>query len=68
MVCIWFFSLGLMQMDYGATFKETGGYGQSLLFSRVEPREIYHSGLIIVSATFFILTMLCAYYLSGEKR
>jgi hypothetical protein len=67
MIMSFWFSLGLMLMDYGASFK-CNGIGQSLIFERVEPRVMYHSGLLMTIASFLILVVLCAYYLSGEKR
>jgi hypothetical protein len=65
-VCSYFFNLGLMLMDYGATFKDVG-YCQSLIFERIEPRVVYHSGLLLVTCSFLILTLLCAHYLLIEK-
>jgi len=68
--CSYLFNLGLMLMDYGATFKDVG-YAQSLIFERIEPRVVYHSGLLLVTCSFLILTLLCAHYLlieqSGKK-
>jgi hypothetical protein len=67
-ICIYFFCLGLMLMDYGATFKDLKGIvGQSLIFENIEPRVLYHSGLLLVTCSFMILIVLCAYYLSWER-
>jgi hypothetical protein len=55
-----------MLIDYGASFKDIG-YGQSLIFERIEPRVMYHSGLLLVTCSFLILTLLCAHYLLIEK-
>ena len=66
-VCIYFFVLGLMLMDYGATFKDLPVIGQSLLFERIEPRVMYHSGLLLAAFSFMVLTILSAYYLSQER-
>ena len=48
------FMIGLMLIDYGATFKDANAYFQSLLFGRIEPRIVYHFGVILVLTTFFI--------------
>jgi len=66
-VCIYFFSLGLMMIDYGATFKDLKVVGQSLVFENIEPRIMYHLGLLLVTGSFMLLTALCAYYLSRYK-
>jgi hypothetical protein len=66
-VSIYFFCIGLMLMDYGATFKEKM-IGQSLIFENIEPRIMYHLGLLLVTGSFMLLTMLCAYYLSWHKN
>lgn len=75
MVLIYFFSLGLMLMDYGASFKcfkECGGldaYLQSLVFERIEPRVVYHLGLVFVVASFMFAEMIVAYEFSrGDKK
>jgi len=63
-VCSYFFNLGLMFMDYGATFKDLKWIvGQSLIFENIEPRVMYHSGLLLVTCSFLILTLLCAHLL-----
>jgi hypothetical protein len=64
MILGFLFSTGLMLMDYGATFKDTEAYGQSLVFERIEPRTIYHTGMLLVIGSFFVLSMLCAWELS----
>lgn len=62
-IASWFFATGIMLMDYGATFKDVG-FGQSLVFERIEPRVIYHSGLLMALGSFLIVCVLCAYELS----
>jgi hypothetical protein len=57
-----------MLMDYGATFKDLKGIaGQSLIFENIEPRVLYHSGLLFSTLSFMILTTMCAHYLYKEK-
>jgi hypothetical protein len=67
-VAIYFFCLGFMFVDYGASAKGLDIAGQSLVFNFVEPRILYHTGLFLMTASFFVLLVLCAYYLSMERK
>jgi hypothetical protein len=48
------FFLGLMLVDYGATFKDMRGIVafQSLAFDNIDPRVTYHSGILLVVSAF----------------
>ena len=52
------FSLGLLLIDYGATFKDSRIVMQSLLFEEISPRITYHTGIIIIIAVFLILSIM----------
>ena len=56
-ICGFFFSAGIMSMDYGATFKDVG-YGQSLVFRHIEARVVYHIGLVMCVGAFLIVTAI----------
>ncbi len=59
------FSLGLLLIDYGASLKGTDGYGQSLAFERVDPRVMYHEGIIFVLGSFLCMTVIAAHELTS---
>ncbi|VVB61554.1 Uncharacterised protein [uncultured archaeon] len=59
------FSLGMLLIDYGASLKGTDGYGQSLAFERVDPRIMYHEGIIFVLGSFLCMTVLAAHELTS---
>jgi hypothetical protein len=58
------FCEGLMLMDYGATFKNIGFVGESLVFKNIEPRVIYHTGLVMCLVSYLMLVILSAWELS----
>jgi hypothetical protein len=65
-VAVFLFNIGLMLMDYGATFRDIG-YLQTFVFERIETRVAYHSGVILAVASFFLLVMLCVHHISVQK-
>jgi len=74
-ICLAFlFFLGLLLMDYGASLNNIKGqikgeiYGQSLVFSRVEPRIMYHTGLVLCLASFLSLELLFVNEICRETR
>lgn len=62
------FSLGLMLMDYGASAKGTDGSGMSLVFEKIDPRVMYHEGLLLVLASFLFMTSLVAIELKEKLK
>jgi len=67
-VLILFFCVGVVEMDYGATFKDMPDVvGQSLFLSSVESRVVYHMGMLQVTGSFLFLLAVCAYYLAKDK-
>jgi hypothetical protein len=54
------FSLGLLLMDYGASFKDMRGIVafQSLAFDDIDPRVTYHGGLTLVILAFLTTSSL----------
>jgi hypothetical protein len=54
------FFLGIMLMDYGASFKDMRGIVafQSLAFDDIDPRVTYHGGLTLVILAFLTTSSL----------
>jgi hypothetical protein len=71
-VCLAFFQvLGLMLIDYGASAGNFAGYDtvfQSLAFGRIEPRIIYHLGILFVATSYLCLTALAINELTRDLR
>lgn len=71
-VLIWHFCLGVMLIDYGASFKcfkecNIGNVTfESLILRNIEPRVVYHLGLIFVLLSFLILQFIYSYELIKE--
>jgi hypothetical protein len=59
--------MGIMLMDYGATFNNIG-FGQSLMFDRIEPRVMYHSGVVLCYSSFLTISFLCLYLMKSLPR
>lgn len=53
---------GLMMTDYGASMRVSGGHGESLLLSTMEPRVVYHTGLLSQISGFFIMYAVAVSY------
>lgn len=64
------FMVGLQAMDMGASLKiiETSGVktqAEGLFFTNVEPRVLYHAGLLVVVLSWLILCIISIHV--GEK-
>lgn len=50
------FFMGFVLTDYGASMRVSGnGHGESLMFSEIPPRVVYHLGLLSEVIAFFLL-------------
>ena len=53
LVAPFFYFLGMMLTDYGASMRIIGsGHGETLIFSHLSPRVLYHAGLLMSMVCF----------------
>jgi len=52
------FIAGLWAVDVSVTTLNAGGYLQSLIFPRIDPRIHYHFGLVLSTICYLILALL----------
>jgi len=57
MISFFIFSWGTLLIDYGATL-QNGCVFQTLLLDKIEPRVVYHLGLLMVFGSFFVVTLI----------
>lgn len=57
LLSFFWFSWGTLLIDYGSSL-QNGCIFQTLLLDKVEPRVIYHSGLLIVFGSFFAVVLI----------
>lgn len=63
-----YFFLGMMLIDYGATMKINGGHAETLLFSALPGRIVYHSGILLAITAYLVASALLIHELTNETR
>lgn len=66
LVLIHIFWLGIMLVDYGASFKCDNILFEGLVLKNVEPRVVYHFGLVLIIFSFLIMEIFAIYLLSKK--
>ncbi len=59
---VFFYFVGLLLVDLGATLRIAGGHTEALLVSAMEPRVTYHAGILSQITGFFILYAVAISY------
>lgn len=60
---------GILLIDYGATFHNLDGVvGESLIFENIDPRMMYHEGLLMCLFAFIIALFINGLYLDNEIK
>lgn len=62
------FFMGLMLVDYGASFKDLPIFAQSLAFDHINVRVVYHTGITCLISSFVISNFTAFHFVVKMSR